>query len=64
MPPTRKHAVPACCEAAERPETVASKPASHRRRTLEVAIFIVDGYDKYQWTEHALTNLFGVQIML
>ena len=44
MPATRKH------EAAERPETVpvASQPASHRRRPLEAAIFIVDGTDKYQ----------------
>ena len=25
MPPARKRAVPACCEAAERPETVASQ---------------------------------------
>ena len=52
MPPTRKLTVPACYEAAERTETV----ASHRRRPLEVAIFIVDGTNKYQWTEHALTN--------
>ena len=61
MPATRKLAVSACYEAAERPETVASQPASqpasHRRRPLEVAIFIVDGTNKYQWTEHALTNL-------
>ena len=59
MPPARKRAVSACCEAAERPETVASQPAScsHRTRPLEVAISIVDGTDKYQWTEHALTNL-------
>ena len=35
----------------------ASQPASHRRRPLEVAIFILDGTEKYQWTEHALTNL-------
>ena len=34
----------------------ASQPASHRRRPLEVAIFIIDGTDKYQRTEHALTN--------
>ena len=59
MPLARKRAVPACncCGAIERPETVASQPASHQRRPLEVAIFIVDGTDKYQWTEHALTNL-------
>ena len=57
MPATRKLAVSACYEAAERPETVASQPASHRRRPLEVAIFIIDGTDKYQRTEHALTNL-------
>ena len=57
MPPTRKRAVSACCEAAEGPETVASQPASQRRRSMEVAIFIVDGTDKYQWTAHALTNL-------
>ena len=43
---TRKRDVSASydCEAAERPETV----ASHRRRPLEAAIFIVDGTDKYQ----------------
>ena len=35
----------------------ASHPPTHRRRPVEVAIFIVDGTDKYQWTEHALTNL-------
>ena len=35
----------------------ASQPASHRRRPLEVANFILDGTEKYQWTEHALTNL-------
>ena len=57
MPATRKLDVSACYEAAERPETVASQPASHRRRPLEVAIFILDGTKKYQWTEHALTNL-------
>ena len=57
MPPTRKLAVSACYEAAERPETVVSQPATHRRRPLEVAILIVDGTNKYQWTEHALTNL-------
>ena len=33
------------------------QPASHRRKPLEVAIFIVDGTNKHQWTEHALTNL-------
>ena len=55
MPTTRKHAVSASYEAAERPKTVASQPASHRRRPLEVAIF--DGTNKYQWTEHTLTNL-------
>ena len=48
MPPTRKLAVPACYEAAERPETVASQPASHRRRPLEVAVFIVHGTNKYR----------------
>ena len=59
MPATRKLAVPACYEAAERPapDTVASQPASHRRRPLEVAISIADGTKKYQRTEHALTNL-------
>ena len=57
MPPTRKLAVSACYKAAERPEAVASQPASHRRRPLEVAIFIIDGTDKYQGTDHALTNL-------
>ena len=35
----------------------ASQPASNRRRPLQVAIFIVEGTDKYQWTDHALTNL-------
>ena len=48
MPPTRKLAVSTCYEAAERPETVASQTASHRRRPLEVAIFIVDGTNKYR----------------
>ena len=48
MPPTRKLAVSARYEAVERPETVASQPASHRRRPLEVAIFIVDGTNKYR----------------
>ena len=59
MPPKRKLAVSACYEATERPKTVASQPASHRRRPLEVAISIADGTNKYQWTEqcHALTNL-------
>ena len=56
MPPTRKLDVSACYEAAERPETVASRPASHRRRPLEVAIPIADGTNKCQWTGHALTN--------
>ena len=52
---TRKRDVSASYnrEAAERPETV----ASHRRRPLEAAIFIIDGTDRYQWTEHALTNI-------
>ena len=49
------------CPLATRPQSglkrwPASQPASHRRRPLEVAIFIVDGTNKYQWTEHALTN--------
>ena len=57
MPAARKLAVSACYEAAERPETVASQPASQRRRPLEVAIFIVDATKRYQWTEHALANL-------
>jgi hypothetical protein len=37
----------------------ASQPISHRRRPVEVAIFIADGNEKYQWTDHALmiTNL-------
>ena len=56
MPLARKLDVSDCHEAAERPETAASQPASHRRRPLEVAIFIVDGTNKYQWTGHALTN--------
>ena len=47
MPATRKLAVSACYEAAERPETVASQPASHRRRPLE-ELFIVDGTNKYR----------------
>ena len=57
MPPARKRAVPACCEAAERLDPVASQAmASHRRRPLEVAIFIADGANKYHWMEHARTN--------
>ena len=57
VPPTRKGAVSASYEAAERPKTVASQPVSHRRRPLEVAIFIIGGTDKYQQTDHALTDL-------
>ena len=50
MPPTRKPDVPACYGAVELPETVASQPASHRKMPLEVgvAIFIVDGTNKYR----------------
>ena len=61
MPPARKRAMSACCEleATERPEIVAmaSQPASHRRRPMEIAIFIASGAGKYQWTYHALPDL-------
>ena len=57
MPSARKRDVSASYEAAERPETVASQLASHRKRPLEVAIFIAGGTDKYQWPAHALTNI-------
>ena len=53
--------MPARYEAAERPKTVASQPASHGQlqppKKLGVAIFIIDGTGKYQQTERALTNL-------
>ena len=55
LPPARKRDVSACYEAAERPETVASQPASYRRRPLEVAIFIVDGTNKYQLNGREVT---------
>ena len=48
MPPTRKLAVSACYEAAERPETVASQPATEEGPWSLVAIFIVDGTNKYR----------------
>ena len=50
MQPTRNRAVSACYEAAEQPKTVdvASQPASHRRRPLEVVITIADGANKYR----------------
>ena len=67
MPPKRKIAVSACYGAVERPETVASQPASHRRRPLEVAISIIDGTNKIKLipVDRACTReSFGVQIML
>ena len=57
MPRTRNRDVSDSYEAAAWPKTVASQPASNRRRPLEVAIFIVEGTDKYQWTDRALANL-------
>ena len=54
MPSARKRAVSGSYEAAEGPETVASQPASHRRRPLEVAIFIADGTNKYRLNERAV----------
>ena len=62
MPPARKRAVPACYEATERPKTVASQPASHRRRPLEVAISIVDGTNKYRLNERDVNYPTGERI--